>query len=263
MKDIRKNKIFAEDGLTLIVAMDHGATMGPLPGMKDPGKIIASVVQGGADAIMTSYGIATRFGHLFKRVGLILRLDGGTSGLGDRSTGYMQAVYSVNDALRIGADGVVCMGFPGSRWEHHTLPYLSQIVADAHQWGMPVLVEALPRGFEPKEDARTVENIKTATRIAAELGADFIKTHYTGTVDSFREVIDSALVPVVVLGGSKMATDRDVLETVAQAMQAGARGIAMGRNIWQHPFPEKITRALRAIIHDGADVPTATEYLAS
>ncbi|MCL4424289.1 MAG: fructose-bisphosphate aldolase, partial [Firmicutes bacterium] len=121
----------------------------------------------------------------------------------------------------------------------------------------------LAQSSRPKEDARTVENIKTATRIAAELGADFIKTHYTGTVDSFREVIDSALVPVVVLGGSKMATDRDVLETVAQAMQAGARGIAMGRNIWQHPFPEKITRALRAIIHDGADVPTATEYLAS
>ncbi|QUL99378.1 MAG: fructose-bisphosphate aldolase [Candidatus Fermentithermobacillus carboniphilus] len=261
MKDLRMNRIFAKDGNTLIVAMDHAATMGVLPGLQNPGYVIEKITLGGADAIMTSYGVISRFGHMIRGLGVILRVDGGTSALGDKATGFMQEIYTVEDALRLGADAVVCMGFPGSKNEHLTLNYLSRVVAEAEKWGVPVLAEMLPRGFESREDSRTVENIKTAVRIGAELGVDFIKTQYTGTVDSFREIVESVYVPVVVLGGSKMETDIDVLQTVHSAMEAGARGVAIGRNIWQHPAPEKMTRALHAIIHEGVSVSQASKYL--
>jgi DhnA family fructose-bisphosphate aldolase class Ia len=174
----------------------------------------------------------------------------------------MQLIYSVEDALRLGADAVGTMGMPGSRFESQTLPYLSELIGQCAEWNMPVLAEMLPGGFEDPQEMWTPENIGLACRIGAELGADIIKTTYTGDVDSFARIVEQVYVPIVVLGGTKSDHPRDLLELVHGAMQAGAVGVACGRNIVQYEDPTKITQAVAAIIHEDASVDTALALVA-
>jgi len=259
-KERRMRRIFRSDGKTLIVAMDHAGGMGIVPGLDNPGKTIELVLAGGADVIMTTYGVATRFAEQIGTAGLILRVDGGTSMLA-KERGSMSLIYNALDALRIGADGVVAMGFPGSVYEAETLPYLSLLVSECREWNLPVLAEMLPGGFEDPAHWWTPENIGHACRIGAELGVDFVKTQYSGDVESFRRIVDTTYVPIVVLGGGKIKTETDLLTVVYDAMQAGAKGVAIGRNIYQHPSPDKMTRAIAAIIHDDATVKQAEKAL--
>jgi DhnA family fructose-bisphosphate aldolase class Ia len=259
-KQRRMGRIFRSDGKTLIVAMDHAGAMGPVPGLEDPGQVIRQVLAGGADVIMTTYGVATRFTEAIGRAGLILRVDGGTSMLSEERSS-MSLVYDAIDALRVGADGVVCMGFPGSRFESETLPYLASLVAQCREWALPVLAEMLPGGFEDPGKWWTVENVAFACRLGAEMGVDFIKTQYTGDPESFRQVVETTYVPIVVLGGGRMKTVEGLLSTVYDAIQAGAKGVAIGRNIYQYPEPRKITAALAAIIHDEAMPKAASKLL--
>lgn len=253
----RMRRIFGQDGRTLIVAMDHGLAFGALAGLENPANAINSVIEGGADAILATYGLAVRFAEEIGRAGLILRVDRVTGG----SSGAARLLYRAEDGLRIGADAIACMGFPGSRFEHDTLHFLAQLAAECRSWNVPLLAEMLPQGFEGGEESRTVEAIRSAVRMGAELGADFIKTQYTGTVDGFRSALDACYVPVVVLGGSKMESARDVLRLAREAVDAGAAGVAMGRNIWGSYNARNITRALAAIIHEDATLEEAQNLL--
>lgn len=260
MKKRRLHHIFREDGRTLIVAMDHGNGLNVLPELADPEEKIRRVVAGGADVIMTTFGIASNFRDAIGKAGLIVRVDGGTSQLA-RERAAFSILYSVEDILRIGADGVVCMGFPGSQYEAETLPYVAKLAAECNKWQVPLLAEMLPRGFEGGEDSRTPENIALACRMGAELGADFIKTEYTGDIESFKKVTEGCYKPIVILGGGKSKDERDVLQMVYDSIQAGAAGVAMGRNIWRRDEPEKITAALTRIIHENATVDEALQEL--
>ena len=152
--------------------------------------------------------------------------------------------------------------------EHHTaggmsrtLPYLSELVSECAKWSMPVLAEMLPAGFENPAEMWTAENIGHACRIGAELGADFIKTTYSGDVESFRKIVEQVYVPIVVLGGTKSVDPRVLLESFHGAIQAGASGVACGRNISQCDEPVKMASAIAAIVHDGASVEDALEIL--
>jgi len=256
----RWHNIFKSDRKAFILAMDHGNGMNVLPEMKNPGEIIKKAVAGGVDAILTTFGIAYYFQKEIDNVGLILRMDGGTSQLGIEKA-PMSNIYSVEDAVRIGADGVLCMGFPGSKFEDATLKNLAKNAAECNKWGLVLGAEMLPRGFEPAEDARTPENIALACRIGAELGADFIKTQYTGDKDTFRSVVEGCYRPILVLGGGKAKTDYELLTMVKEAIEAGASGVVMGRNIWRHPKIEKICLAIRKIIHENAEVEKVMEEL--
>ncbi len=256
----RWHHIFRDDGKALIVAMDHAAVFGNIEGLEKPGEIIRQVRAGGADAILTTYGVCARFAEEIGGMGVVLRVDGGTSLLAQKH-GPMQLVYDVYDALRIGADAVGCMGFPGSQFEGVTLPYLSELVGQCAEWNVPVMAEMLPAGFENPSEWWTPEDIGHACRIGAELGVDFIKTAYTGDVESFRRIVEQVYVPIVVLGGGKSKEPRDLLSGIHGAMQAGASGVAMGRNIYRFPEPDKLTAAVAAIVHGGATVDSAMEYL--
>jgi DhnA family fructose-bisphosphate aldolase class Ia len=260
LKTHRWNHIFRENGRTLIVAMDHAAIFGVTPGLERPGEVIRQVRAGGADAILTTYGVATQFAEAIGDLGVILRIDGGMSRLA-REANPLHLIYDVRDALRIGADAVGVMGFPGSRLESHMLPYLSDVVGQAAEWNVPVMGEILPAGFEDPAEWWTTENIASACRIGAELGVDFIKTTYTGDVDSFRSIVEQVYVPLVVLGGGKSREPRDLLQDIHDALEAGARGVAVGRNIYRYAEPDKLTAALVAIIHDNATVERAMEVL--
>ena len=256
----RLNHIFGDDGKALIVAMDHAAVFGNIGGLEKPGEVIRQVRAGGADAILTTYGVCKQFARDIGGMGVVLRVDGGVSMLA-KERGAMRLVYDVYDALRIGADAVGCMGFPGARFEAVTLPYLSELVAQCAEWNVPVMAEMLPAGFKDPAEWWTPENVGHACRIGAELGADFIKTTYTCDVQSFRAICEQVYVPIVVLGGNKSRDPRDLLTGIHDAMQAGASGVALGRNIYRYPEPAKLTAAIAAIIHEDAAVDGAIEYL--
>jgi DhnA family fructose-bisphosphate aldolase class Ia len=254
------NHIFRENGRTFIVAMDHAALFGMMDGLERPGEAILQVREGGADAILTSYGVSKQFVEEIGDMGLIMRADGGLSSLA-KERGPLQLIYGVEDALRLGADAVGSMGMPGSRFESQMLPYLSDLVGECAEWGMPVMAEMLPAGFENPAEMWTPENIGHACRIGAELGVDFIKTTYSGDPESFRRIVEQVYVPIVVLGGSKSEDPRDLLESIYGAMRAGASGVACGRNICQCEEPVKMAAAVAAIIHDDATVDAALEFL--
>ncbi len=254
----RMANIFSDDGNSLMVPMDHAILEGPMPGLVDPGETLRSIIRGGADAVLTTMGVAQHFQKELRGAGLLLRIDGGVTSYGD--LGKIGPIYTIDDALRIGADGVAAMGFPGHPNEATILGYLAKIIGQAKAWWMPVMAEMLP--CDPKMcDGDLGRQIAAVARIGAELGADFIKTMYTGDTKSFRKVVEGCYVPVLVLGGPKMDSDEAVFSMVKSAMDAGGRGVAMGRNIWQHDNPEKFVRALSAIIHAGSDVGTAAKEL--
>lgn len=258
----RMNHVFRPDGRTFIMAMDHGANFNVLPAMKDTGKLIREVATAGADAFLSTVGMADKFADEFLGKGIILRIDGGVSQLGDRKNAKaMQIVATAEDALRLGADSVITMAFPGSKYENEVLSNLQRVVFDCHKWGIPVTAEALPRGFEPAEDSRTPENVTFACRQSVDLGADIIKTVYTGDQESFAELTASVYAPVVILGGSKKVPEAQLLQEIKDALEAGASGIAMGRNIWGHQDPARYAAAIAKIIHEDCSVEAALKEL--
>ncbi len=259
-KTHRMNHLFREDRKVFIMAMDHGNMFNVLPAMKEPGKIISEVARAGADAFLSTVGLAAKFADKFHGRGIILRLDGSCSFLGSKSK-PLQTVVKVEDALRLGADAVISMGFPGSKWEDQILNDLSRNILDADQWGVPVVAEMLPRGFEGGEDSRTPENITFACRMGAEMGADVIKTEYTGSQETFHELCESVYVPVVILGGSKKVSEEKLLAEIKDSIDAGGAGVAMGRNIWGHEDPARYAGAIAKMIHENCSVDAALKEL--
>lgn len=241
----RLNRIFQPDGRTLIVACDHGMISGPDRGIENMEQTLAQVIAGGVDAIMASYGTATRFAPQMARVGLVLRLDGAATKLSPKP-GPGAQFYAVEDALRLGADAVCVSAFPGSPSEEATLEVLARVVRQAHAWGIPVMAEMVPGGFDSGPEFRTVESVRLAARVAAELGADWVKVPY---VEGFRRVVESCFVPVVVLGGPASAGPQATLAMIKAALQAGAVGGTIGRNIWQADNPAAMAAALVGVIH--------------
>jgi DhnA family fructose-bisphosphate aldolase class Ia len=254
----RLNHIFQPDGRVLIVAFDHGMIDGPAPGMEQPGRTLAQIVRGGADAILTTFGVATRFAREIASLGLILRLDGGGTKLG-KMDGPGARFYSVEDALRLGADAVAVSAFPGSAKEEATLETLARVIAEAHAWGLPVMAEMVPGGFDSGPEFRTPESLAISARVAAELGADWVKIPYTA---GFEQVTGGCYVPAVILGGSKKGSERSLLETIRASLLAGGAGVAIGRNIFQAEEPAAMTAAVAALLHQEASIDEAMAILA-
>ncbi len=253
----RLHRIFRQDGRALIVAMDHGS-QGPMPGLEKPGRILDEVIAGGTDAVLTSLGVATTYSEKIERCGLILRIDGG-SGFGTENVRVWQR-YPVSDAILIGADGVGCMGLVGWPCEADNLRYMNRLASECLRTGMPLMVEVLPfSDTVPGPDLAA--GVAKGARMAAEFGADLIKTKYTGDPVTFRRVVESTYVPIVILGGPKVSSDLELLLVVQEALEAGASGVAFGRNIWQHRTPRKLVQALAAVIHQGARPERAATLL--
>lgn len=246
----RLGRLFGTDRRTVVVAIDHGMGLSVNPALDDTGAVLRAVVRGGADAVLTTYGIAQRYQDELKGVGLILRMDGGGSCLSSKNE-CPSALYTVEDALRLGADAIACMGFPGTPYEHENLANLAAFCAEGKAWGMPVIAETLPGGFS-NEIPNTVDNLLLAARYGCELGASVIKTAYAGTPQEFKRVVDACFAPVIVLGGEKTGDLASLCDCLEKALSVGAAGVAIGRNVWKHEDPERVTRALVALVHEGA-----------
>jgi DhnA family fructose-bisphosphate aldolase class Ia len=254
MQTRRLNRIFRPDGRTLIVAMEHAAIFGPGKGTERPGETINKVVAGGADAIMASFGIVRHFVSELAPVGLILRSDGAPTILGPEEPAPVW--FGVEEALRLGADALCISAFPGHHTEQQSLNNLATISRQAHQWGLALQAEMVPGGMGADPRTRTLQAVKLAARLGCELGADWVKVPY---VEGFQQVTASCYKPVVILGGTKRGSILEVFQEVKSALDAGAAGITMGRNIFESDDPRTITAALAAMIHRDAPVEEAME----
>ncbi len=258
MTERRLNKIFQSDGRAFIVAFDHGMLDGPAPGMEQPAATLEQIVAGGADAILTTYGTATRFAREIAPLGLIMRMDGGGTILGEIGPGSQ--FYSVEDALRVGADALVVSAFPGASNEEESLAILANVVGEAHLWGIPVMGEMVPGGFDSPDHMRTADSIAIAARVGAELGSDWVKVPYAA---GFERVTSTCYVPTVILGGAKKGSEKEMLEKIRAALDVGAKGVAIGRNIFQAENPLAMTKAVAALIHQDCPIEEALEIIKS
>ena len=258
MKEIRLRRIFGKDGQTVIVACDHASFMGTLPGLEEPGKILDVLVENGVDAVLTTRGIVQHFSGRLGRMGLILRADMGAIPAG-LIAGSLRPLFSIEEAVRLGADAVICMGMIGFTDEAVSLQNLAGFTADSAEWGMPVVAEML---VQAKEGGRaSPKEIGFAMRIGAEVGADVIKVSYSQPIEDYRAAVAACYLPVVVLGGEKTKNDMEILQTTADALEAGARGVAIGRNVWQHANPGGMCRALIDLVHGSGRVADAMKEI--
>jgi len=257
-KAIRLERIIDRDShKTIIIPMDHGVTVGPIAGLTNMRNAISSVVKGGANAILMHKGMV-RAGHRGSGhdVGLIVHLSGGTSISPDPNA--KELVCTVEEALKFGADAVSIHINLGAETDRHMLRQFGQVSERCLAWQMPLVTMMYTRG--PKiQDEYDVENVKLAARVGAELGADIVKVVYTGSIDSFTQVVDGCPVPVVIAGGPKVSTEREVFDFVYDGIQNGAIGLNLGRNVWQHDHPVAMVKALRAIIHENASAKEAED----
>lgn len=251
-KRIRMGRIMGrKSGKVVIIPMDHGVTFGPIAGLTDMRKTIHAVAMGGANAILIHKGLVETAQRNQKDLGLIIHLSASTRIAPDPDSKTM--VCTVEEAIRLGADAVSVHVNLGANDEKEMLKDLGSVAEIAMEWGMPLLAMMYTRG--PRvEDECDVKMVKYAARLGAEMGADIIKVPYTGSPESFREVVEGCFVPVVIAGGEKMDTDKDLLEMIRGAMVAGAVGVSIGRNVFQHKNPSKIVHAISRIVHKGSTV---------
>jgi fructose-bisphosphate aldolase/2-amino-3,7-dideoxy-D-threo-hept-6-ulosonate synthase len=239
-------------GRFVVVPMDHGITMGTVKGLKEIESTIDAVTRGGADAVLTQKGIAPRVHGNKNGAGYVVHLNASTTIGPDEQD--KRPTGTVEEAVRAGADAVSFHINVGSEYEPRQIEDLAELTADADRLGMPVLAMAYARG--PGVDESDPEALGHAVRLAEELGADVVKTGYSGDGHSFEHVAESTRLPVVIAGGSK-GTDRETVEMVRGAMDGGAAGVSMGRSVFQHDDPEAIARAIAAVVHTDADVDEA------
>lgn len=236
---------------TVMLAADHGYFLGPTRKLEDPGKTLRPLIPY-ADALMVTRGVVRSSLDPLTDIPIVLRVSGGVSIVGP-SLSDEGIANSVEDALRINASAMALSIFVGTEHERQTLLNLAQLVDQGAEHGIPVLaVTAVGKELE-KRDARY---LGLACRMAAEIGANFVKTYYT---EDFSKVVESCPVPIVMAGGPKLETDMDAFELVHAAISEGASGVDMGRNIWQSEFPVAKIRAVRAIVHEGATPKEANE----
>ena len=261
-KKIRLERIIDRNsGKTVIIPMDHGVTVGPIEGLADMRQAISAMVAGGASAVLMHKGMV-RAGHrgTGKDVGLIIHLSAGTSISPDPNV--KELVCTVEEAIKLGADAVSVHINLGANTDSEMLRQIGQVSERCSEWQIPLVAMMYTRGPKIKSEY-DVANVKLAARAGAELGADIVKVAYTGSPDTFAHVVAGCPVPVVIAGGPKMDSDEEIFRMVEGALKAGATGVSIGRNAFQHKTPERMVRALCRMVHEGASVKQAVATLRS
>lgn len=255
-KKKRLKRIFRDDQRTVIVPMDHGVTIGPVNGIIKMQETVNKLLDGEVDAFVLHKGIAKNVDT--GRAGLIVHLSGSTK-LGPDANNKVQ-VCSVEEALSIGADAVSVHVNVGAQQEDKMLTKLGKVADDCDRYGLPLLAMMYPRG--PKiQNQHAVEAVAHVARLGAELGADIIKTNYTGDIETFEKVIRGCCVPVIIAGGPKVDTTREILEMVHNSLKAGGAGVSIGRNVFQNENPTLMAKSLSAIVHHKESVDEAIKIL--
>jgi putative autoinducer-2 (AI-2) aldolase len=245
----RLSQLIQPDGHCFFLPIDHGYFQGPTRRLEKPGETARPLLPY-ADALFVTRGVLRAAIDPADTKPIILRVSGGTSMVGE-DLAREGLTTSIEEIIRLNAAAVGISVFVGSDYEHETLMNLADLVNACEDYGIPVMaVTAVGKELE-KRDARY---LGLACRIAAELGARVVKTYWC---EDFDKVVDGCPVPVVMAGGPRCDTEREVFDFVYDGMQRGAIGVNLGRNIWQNDHPVAVARALRAIIHEGATAEDA------
>jgi fructose-bisphosphate aldolase/2-amino-3,7-dideoxy-D-threo-hept-6-ulosonate synthase len=249
-KEIRLERIIDRNTKRcVIIPMDHGFTLGQIEGLTDMAQIISEVSEGGANAIVLHKGMV-KTGHRKhgKDIGLIVHLSASTSMNPDPNDKVL--VCTVEEAIALGADAVSIHINLGAPNESRMLEAAGVISKECIRWGMPLLIMIYPRGKDISSTSPV--SVGHCVRVAEELGADLIKTNYTGDVESFRRITQACSVPVLIAGGEK-GGDLETLNTIRDAISAGAAGVAMGRNAFQRQDPKRFVHSICNVVHYGVE----------
>ncbi len=250
------------DGRSVIIAMDHAAIAGPIPGIIKPNEIVKACVDAKVDGILTTKGFVDASRDSWDRTtALVLRLTGGFTVL---AGGFQEEmVIEPETAIAYGATCAAITVKFGHEREGQFIRQASLAIDQCHRLGLPVMLEAMAKGTMNKEKfaANDPEAIRMAARMGAEIGADLIKTYYTGSIESFTKVVEGCPVPIVILGGAKTDSIRLVFQDIYDSLQAGGRGIAVGRNIWEHANVPLMLQAVNGLVHGGWSVDEACETI--
>jgi len=255
------NKIL-RNGKSLVLAYDHGLEHGPVDfdlSSIDPNYILDIAEKAGFNAVVMHHGVAEKYYSTFKnKVPLIIKLNGKTNI--PNIEPISAKVCSIKRAIQLGAELVGYTIYIGSRNESKMFEEFGKIVEEAHDYGIPVVAWTYPRG-EFIEDELSVKTLAHATRVGLELGADFIKIKFNNNIEGFKWVVKAAGRAKVFVAGGEKNSEYEFLQEAYDVMQTGAVGLAVGRNIWQHSQPLKISEALKRIVFDGRTVDEAMQLL--
>ena len=258
-KQRRLNRILnKKTGRSLVIAVDHGMALGAMTGIVDIAKTIRELdALNKIDCWLMTKGVYVNAFDPAGDPGVILRASGGATIAGPDLT-REGLTATVEEALHLGTEAMATSAFIGSPYEHETLINMAHLAGECRKWDMPLLgVIGLGKTNEDKK--KDPKFIALASRVGAEHGADIIKTYYTET--DFDKVVAGCPVPVMIAGGPKCETDLDTLEMIHGALQGGARGIVMGRNVWQSPHPTALLCAVYGLIHENMNVKEAADLL--
>ncbi len=247
---------------SLFLAYDQGLEHGPTDFNLDnvnPNYALKIAENGKYNAIILQHGIAEKYYDKYNAaVPLIVKLNGKTNLF--KGDPVSSKVCSIGRAVKLGADAVGYTIYPGSEFEYKMFNDFSKVVETAHTYGIPVIAWVYPRGKFVQDELST-ETIAYAARIGLELGADFVKINYNNDFEGFKWAVKAAgKTKVLVVGGPKLS-DKELLQRTYDVMKAGASGLAIGRNVWQHEKPLEITKALKKIIFDNKSVDEALKIL--
>ena len=252
MKNRMSKIIRPEDNRCVMLAVDHGYFLGPTERLEVPSNTIKPLLSY-ADSLMLTRGILRTSVNPNNGIPIVLRVSGGSSIVGEDLSNET-ITTSVEEAIRLNASCLAISIFVGSKYEYQTLSNLAKLVNQCERYGIPVLAVTAVG----KEMARDARYLSLACRIAAELGAHIVKTYYC---ENFEKVIEGCPIPVIIAGGKKLPQETDALELAYNAVQHGAAGVDMGRNIWQSDYPVEMIKAVRAIVHENLNVNEAYRIL--
>ena len=255
-REIRLQRIL-NNGKMLCIPMDHGITDGPISGLEDVHNMIYQCQTAGLTCVLVNKGIVKSMPRPLD-IGLIIHLSASTS-LGP-SPNKKMIIGSVEDAIRLGADAVSVHVNIGAKEEPEMLEQLGMISDKCNEWSMPLVAMMYPRGENIKDPHDPIA-VAHAARIGAEAGADIIKSVYTGEINSFKKVVKSCPAPIVIAGGPKVNTDKEILQMCSDAMEAGAKGVTFGRNIFQRQNAPAMVHALSRIIMEREKIPEVLKEL--
>lgn len=255
VKTRRLGNIFGADGKTVTLALDGFGFSATTAGVDHAARTVPAMAEHGLDNVLVTYGQAKNFAEYFTNVGMCLRVDV-TTGVFDASVPDNMPAFDVTDALKVGADGVVIMNFPGAHNERATNAFAAMLAQQCDEWNVPFMCETLPYGYPvTTPESADPEVVAVASRFSEELGADIIKTRFAGTDDD-RKIVENCTVPVIALGGPK-SDHETYFAFVQHVIECGAKGVAVGRNITQDPKPLAVVSALNALVHENATAKDA------
>lgn len=255
-KEVRLNRLFSKkSGNILVIALDHAIGWGVLKGIENINKTMEIIVEAEPDAITMLKGTAHRvFKPYAGSIPFILK----STTFSPVHPQYDTNVGTVEEAIKLGADAIAVGCTMSGERQSELLTNLAKVTCEAEKYGLPTVTHIYPKGAG-KGKEYDKENVMYAARAAAELDVDIVKTYYTGDPVSYKEVIDACPSRMVVSGGPKLPSLKDMFKMTYDAISVGARGVTYGRNVWQAKDPISVIKALKHIIHNNGTVHEAME----